>query len=203
MKKFHFIWIPKNAGTSIVKALKLKKLTNKHIKSKKQLKGNITLNHASIERALQNKIIDEREFWNSIRFGVVRNPYDRLVSLYFHYKRTYDYFPFHSFNDFAMFLPLINIHPVGLYSVKFFSQLNPQWYWLYDSKGQPFFEFLIRFEQLKESWEIVQQKLGIKVKLPHINTTKHKSFMSYYNKQTKRIVGEFYAQDFKLFNYER
>lgn len=73
------------------------------------------------------------------------------------------------------------------------------------------FEFLdgvkhiLRFENLKEDFKVVQEYIGTSVPLdkvpPFSNTTEHTHYSEYYNDETIKIIEEICQKDISHFNY--
>jgi len=128
--------------------------------------------------------------WNDyFKFTFVRNPFDKIVSQY-HYGIQHCGFP-HSrtFNEYIQ--TWYSGGEISKHSQFHLSYINEK------------LDFIGRFENLQEDFNIICDKIGIPRKeLPHKNKTKHKHYTEYYDEETKQIVAEKYAKDIEYFNYE-
>ena len=127
------------------------------------------------------------------KFCFVRNPWDKIVSQY-HFNR-------HSFgmNDYT-FEEYVHAFKRG----KRISWLNYDFLsWMTDDKGNMLMNFVGRFENLQEDFNIVCDKIGVpRQKLPHRNKTKRTHYTEYYDDETREIVAEKYAKDIEYFGYK-
>ena len=144
---------------------------------------------------IKNKIKPE-EFERYFKFGFVRNPWDRAVSLYnrkegVQLKNEISFIDFIKWHNYSTDTC---IHPTQKkYQLDFFT----------DSAGKVIVDFIGKLENLQEDFEIICDKIGIPhQQLPHVNKTKHKHYTEYYDDETKQIVAERYANDIEYFNYE-
>jgi len=59
-----------------------------------------------------------------------------------------------------------------------------------------------KMENLKEDFEKICTKIGIDVKLPHLNSSRNdKNYMKYYTKNSIEMVNQAFREDIELFNY--
>jgi chondroitin 4-sulfotransferase 11 len=126
------------------------------------------------------------------KFSFVRNPWDRLVSSYIYTKKWYRQNAPAKFDDARLYdfkswiLTINSNHKYGMQ---------------YDFVNGC--DFIGRFENFQEDFNIVCDKIGIpKQELPHKNKIKHKHYTEHYDDETKQIVAEKYAKDIEYFGYE-
>lgn len=186
-KKFVFLHLPKTAGTSINSTLSNYATYSKSIAYSK---------HSSLND-IRNEIGDSK-FDEYFKFTIVRNPWDRILSLYFWgiqikpgksiqsnwHKDSFDRWIKTTFiND-----RLYNIWP---------NQID-----LMTIDDKPQIDFVGRFENLQSDWRFICEKLEIKDELQFLYSTKHKPFYEYYDNEAIAIVKKYYEKDIKEFGYE-
>jgi hypothetical protein len=78
---------------------------------------------------------------------------------------------------------------------------SPQTDWI-SINGRVAVDFVARLENLQPDFEQVCQRLGLaRVVLPHKNRKLHWHYAQYYDAETRRIVGDYYAADIEAFGY--
>jgi len=207
-KNVIFVWIPKTAGGSIWYEALAKQngsVGNKETWNDTSLFNNekiVSFGHMSILDLLSNGIISKDYFDNSFKFAFVRNPWDRVVSLY-HYLKPTSIVKDKCFSSFCKYLKYNQIEPIGPYNVIGLSQCNKQISWLVDNNGKIFVDFIGRYENLQKDFEKVCSIIGIPSKiLPYEKFSNHAHYSLYYTKETKDIIGELYKEDIERFGYE-
>jgi hypothetical protein len=178
--ELYFIHIPKNAGTAIIK----------------HCCNNDQAGHVKIKDINDINIVK-----NSI--AVIRNPYDRLYSIYEYTKlgkgesywnadeKLYKYMNSHTFKEFINDLYLNNI------TFKDQVHLPPQTDFITWGDGNIYTK-LVRFEHLNED---LSKYTGRHISIPYENKTskKNNSWQSFYTNDMKSKVKELYKDDFILF----
>lgn len=128
-------------------------------------------------------------------FGVVRNPYDRLVSLYhdFHDQRgMIRAASFTSFVRHGLTRWLDDVH------------FRPQTFFLCDAEGKCIPSQIFRFEDgMGAVINRVGDRLGLTPKpIGHARRSERKDWQSYFNRPDLRaIIQDVYADDFATFGY--
>jgi hypothetical protein len=137
-----------------------------------------------------------RQFESYFKFGFVRNPWDRVVSLYerrealeFRAQMTFD-----QFVDWIQYSSSTCIHS---------SPHRYQLDWFVDPNGKVLADFIGRFERLEQDWAFVARKLGLNEKLPHSRANpRSRHYTDYYTERTRQVVGEKFRVDIETFGYQ-
>lgn len=198
-KKFVFIHIPKTGGNAIRLALKPYVVDSIVMNLKQQdyndTRGQIHrfgISNPYIKMNKHSKLAEIHSRWDEkelgrwtdmLKFSVVRNPWDRLISCFFspHLGRTeFDREEFKSF----------------VKSVKLGTQSD-----FVTEDGHLATDRLIRFETLSEDFANVCSQLGIEQKLTRVNESKRRPYREYYDKELIDLVSRHYAEDVERFQY--
>jgi hypothetical protein len=186
--KFVFIHIPKCAGISIESRLPKGLYQNHHLGLNEYI--NLSGSH----------------LMDYFKFCFVRNPWDRLVSLYFFWKNQTPSSEFYqwdhaqcdfinnnrlSFSDF--------LHEVSSGSQVFCSREHLRPYKYYINQ----LDFIGKFEKIQTDFDKVCDLIGIEKQiLPHKNKSNHKHYSEYYNNKTINLVANMYKEDIDRLNYD-
>lgn len=179
-QNFVFIHINKTAGRSVVKAL------------------GIHFEHKTASKKIQEL---GWEKWNEkYTFTFVRNPWDRVASLYHFRVRTNQTGLQNSSLDFKDWVFRCYVEQDPLY-YNVHKMFMPQLDWISDADSNLLVKFVGRFENLTDDFAEVCNAIGKDVTLPHVNKTKRKSYRDYYDDELIKIVGRYYEKDIDLFKY--
>lgn len=176
--KFVFTHIPKTAGRSIEEFF--------------NCGGG---GHKSLSEV--EKELGPNEFKNYFKWTIVRNPFERFVSMFF-FREFCDDCPTSkenwSFEQWINFLLETSTQDSLV-----ISQSN----WI-KIKGKIECDFIAKFENLKFDFKYVLNKLQYNdsFSLPHLNKTFHEHYSRYYkNQNLVRVIKQKCKEDFKNFNY--
>ena len=200
-KKFIFIHIYKNAGSSIREALishaspKWQRFITKVLKRLK-LPATI-IDHqplpAHVNASEVIKFIGEDEFKKYFSFAIVRNPWDWQVSLYKFMQKTQEHHQHHIINEFKSFEEYI--HWRCEEDVQF------QKDFIYSNRGELLVNYVGRFERIDEEFNNICNIIGISETLPKINVSNTIPYQTYYNANTKQMIQKTFEPDISLFKY--
>lgn len=134
-------------------------------------------------------------FQSYFKFGFVRNPWDRVVSLY-ERKEALELRHQMSFEQFVDWIQLSSATCVHSSPHRY--QLD----WFVDANGAILADFIGKFERLEEDWKVVCEKLGLSSALPHIRSNpRDKPYTDYYTDRTRDVIQEKFRIDIEAFDY--
>lgn len=193
--KYVFVHIPKTGGTSVSRIL-----------STVHRKNVVVLAHCTI-RDLRLEYGFSKSYF---KFCVVRNPWDRLVSHYFHllplktrkgtaFRKYLKSKNLHNFRDFV----LSGLRKIPLTDERSGHRLfAPQCMWI-KGKHRLLVHYVARFESIREDFAFICGRLGLRdLVLPHMRRSKHEYYKSYYDDRMVNEVAEVYQQDITSFGYD-
>lgn len=198
-----FVHIPKTAGKSI----------NRFFGMKWQ-------NHKDLSRYAQE--MEPQVFASYLKFAVVRNPWDRMLSEY-NFQRKKKDSPgneklfavddvgrtrkFREWVEAAFSNPFhYEPHRWGGEVSEVIHRWSPQVDWI-SVNGQIAVDRVLRIENLQKEFEEVRQIIGSpsgelpSEGLPCRNWKFHLHYSHYYDDATRKLVGDYYAKDIEAFGY--
>jgi len=209
-----FYWMPKTAGTSMRDVL-LGHFGTAFVQHSVQtgcrshpatFDPNLkcaTFWHSHIPSLVECGYIPAEWAIRAFGFAFVRNPWDRMVSLYHYFQKT----------EFRTKLPatfkafieaVVNVvHPrPGFRSALGYYQTNILLEWLRPG-GVWLPKFIGKFETLQEDWDTLSIILGLPARpLPHRNRSSHTSYRDYYvGGVAKAAVALHFAEEIDIFGY--
>lgn len=178
-KKFIFIHIVKTAGTSISKIV-----------------GEVE--HRTAQEIIE--IIGKKKFRKLYSFAFVRNPWDRMLSIYKYRTK-------HNINamgespiDFnSWIVEVLELKNPKYYDVpKFFAN---QFDWISGEDGRPVVSYIGKFESLNDDFEKIKAVLSINESLGHHNATYKTEYQDLYNSRSRELVSQHFEKDINFFGY--
>ena len=141
----------------------------------------------------------KREMANYFSFCIVRNPWDRAVSMY-HFSLKNDLGRLYNIKTemtFEVFCELLKDYEDDPNFIASHKQI--QWMeGFYPPKE------ILRFENLQEDFAQMLKQYNIShiaPELPHKNSTSHKFYQDYFNSNTKQIIKQVFEKDIDVLKY--
>jgi hypothetical protein len=203
-EKLIFIHIPKNAGESIKKLL----IGEKDFNGLKR-----PWKHKTITNIKEN---NPKAYNDYKKFAIVRNPYNRMVSMYAYlkkYKLSNDLLNTYQYNSKTNSYEIVdtvkapidgfrqwwkdkNADPQKVHGdLEIAKRLfNSQSDWIDDTVR------IIKYENLNEELSVFFNK---DIELPVVNSTSTFEYSKYYDQDTANIIYDRYKKDFEKFNYKK
>ncbi len=185
--KFVFVHIPKCGGRSIKKVFDLK-LHDHYGLSELGFKSTDYCPDLSVD--------------GLFKFAFVRNPWDRFVSAYEYLKRGG--IPFYDRHktiaikkEYPKFKDFLMAKRVWKQWIFFHPQLD-----FITIDGSIKTNFVGRFENFQNDFNFICDQIDHpRVKLPHVNATKHSHYTEYYDDQSIKIIESCFKEDIDTFKY--
>ena len=202
-----FLWIPKTAGASLSSLIDaqagLGYLDYHRAKWIFPNTGTVHFGHMRYLDLLADGVVSQDFDRRAYKFCVVRNPYDRAVSLFHYLMKQGHLIDGMRFDWFAELLAQGHFDPIGRYNVRGLSQCNPQISWLCDDEGQLIPDLIGRFEDLDPFLRTLGTRLGITGSMPQLNRSTRRDYRTYYRSTLTRSNIELcYREDLETFGYE-
>ncbi len=201
-----YVHIPKTAGTSIEKAMGM--FDDWRVENTSKMFGLIQSpqirERIRVTKFLQHLTAAELrelapdEFHAYHSFSFVRNPWDRMVSIYcnkdpnlieYAHSRGID-LTNTTFNEFLHKTEeLVHVH------------LIPQHEFIVDRNGNVLVNFVGRFERIFDDFSVVCNKLNIQRVLPYENRSLREDYRKYYDPKSRDHIERRYKDDIEFFGY--
>lgn len=200
-KRFIFIHIYKNAGTSIKNAL-LPFCANKfQIFLWRLLKQRSTILRSPLQpyptHITASDILDKigiDEFKSFYSFAFVRNPWDWQVSLYKYMLKSADHHQHQLVKELGNFDEYIRW--------RCSREIRFQKDFICSKDGKVLIDFVGRFERIDEDFEKICSQIGVSASLPKLNVSNATPYREYYTDETRDIVMQTYQPDIAFLGYD-
>lgn len=211
-----FVWIPRTAGRSIMRALRgwggerYGRKRNGKTVDHWHNQGIASFGHYSIPSLVGAEIVSEDYLQTAFKFCVVRNPWDRLISLVAKSVEGYQRRGHKITIEELLWKICEELHrgyprPLGRWNARYGSTFAPQVRWVLDRDGKPVVSRYgcYRFERLRPCWRQACEDLQRPhVSLSHCNKSeRRRPYWEYYSENQRRIVGDYYHEDIERWGY--
>lgn len=145
------------------------------------------------------EILGPEEWARRFTFGVVRNPFDRAVSIYY-YRVRVDH---SGLSDRALNVNQWIMAVWGDRDPQYLDEpllLAPCYDWVMDDQEQ-IVDYVAKIETLATDWPVICDRLGIDVPLQMTNWNRRPPYRSVLTDESRAILEDAFADDLKQFGY--
>lgn len=200
---FWFVDIPRTSSSSIRTELGTqfgRAYAKKNVVEKKYSRSQIFDDHIP---AKQMKDILGKPVWDRIfTFTIVRNPWDRVLSMY-HYRKKKNNIPGEwTFYDYVCALGEAHIDS-SYFEFEGFRLGSADY--ILGENGEIIVDFIAKYENRSHDLKVIASRLGLnKLGELHIQNAKPEElhYSTFYNSETQEIIRRLYSKDISLFGYE-
>ena len=200
-KKFIFIHIYKNAGTSITNALipiaasKLQLKLMRLIKFLNLRCYDLQPYSGHIKASELVKLMGKENFKSYFSFAIVRNPFDLQVSLYLYILMMTNHYQHEIIKNLGSFDAYIK------WRCDENNELQRDF--VYSEDGELLVDFIGKYEDLENDFKIICDRIGVTLILPRLNVSDNrKEYQQYYTEESIELVRHAFEADFSLFGYD-
>lgn len=208
---FLFIHVAKTGGRSINRTI-AKRCAQRERFNTQGLDANVDVLGRKIALEIRNRMTDDQ--WNRyFKFAFVRNPWDRLVSMYRHIYLSRDMNAKGKIRYLNEIIKRLDIKSEELTFEVFVKRVvrdhvfdNYHWdkqiHCFTNESNKNLFNFIGRFENLQADFDFACRQIGFPLTtLPHHNRTERNHYSCYYTEETRQIVADIYRDDIEMFDY--
>ncbi|ANG61226.1 hypothetical protein A8C75_01295 [Marinobacterium aestuarii] len=198
--QFIFVHIPKSAGTSVMKSLSQLRGNNKRWLANTKHETLVDFDAQFESRKNLYDRVRGMNPRNYYRFGFVRNPWDRMSSFYRYLTEKQ---PRHEIMTISSFKDFLIKTEEGCDWIQTLHTMRPQIDYFTNTDGNLNIDFLGHFEFLQEDLELVGERIGCRIKLPHLNssTNSKRDYRSEFDNEMIEIVARRFREDIAHFGY--
>jgi hypothetical protein len=199
--RFVFVHVPKTAGTSIAAALgSLAGTSHRWVSPSTKHETLLDLSARVARRSNTPNSHSLVSIESYLAFGFVRNPWDRMVSIYRYLQEVR---PRAEIQDITSFESFVRRASEGEPWIRGLHSLRPQVAFLATPTPQAQATFIGHTEHLFEDLATVSKQLGLSLSVPHLNASSNSTtdYRAQYTDSLAETVGDLFAPDVKAFGY--
>ncbi len=163
----------------------------------------LVLEHLTYREIELLHLIPSNLLKSTFKFCVVRNPWQRAVSSFYSHNR---YKHYQSFRDFCYeWFDIVKENTHRELAHDEIAHSRPQLDFIINLKGENAMDYILRFENLEQDFDILMKKLQLDNKhLPHIHKDAGSASLNYrdiYTDETKKKIQQLFECDIDYFKY--